>query len=154
MSSTPPTRRSRSNSNYSTLSSVAPSVSSPLRRANHPPQPPQSISSSRNFTPSSISSRPHLNTAPSTISLSSSRLLKFELSSPSAGGSVGTSATATTQPGGVSTFRRGHQRKKLGPVFVPSANPDELDLMTLEEPDQVFRMFPVREVRGLENRAR
>lgn len=67
-------------------------------------------------------------------------------------GSVGTSAT--TQPGGVSRFRRGHQRKKLGPVGVATANSDELDFMTLEEPDQVFRLFPVREVRGLEKRAR
>jgi hypothetical protein len=33
-------------------------------------------------------------------------------------------------------------------------NPDLVDLMALEEPDSVFRMFGVRDVRKIEQRAR
>jgi hypothetical protein len=32
-------------------------------------------------------------------------------------------------------------------------NPDQLDFGTLEDPDEVFRLFGVRDVRGLEKRA-
>jgi hypothetical protein len=42
----------------------------------------------------------------------------------------------------------------MSPVVVPSMNPDELDLMALEDPDEVFRLFGVRDVTGLEKRAR
>lgn len=69
---------------------------------------------------------------------------------------AGSSATvATTQPGGPARFKRGHARKKANPMtqVVPSANPHELDLMALEDPDEVFRLFGVRDVRGLEQRA-
>lgn len=74
-------------------------------------------------------------------------------SAPSVAGSNAT--TATTQAGGVSRFKRGHARKKATPVAaVKSSNPDELDLMALEDPDEVFRLFGVRDVRGLEKRAK
>lgn len=38
--------------------------------------------------------------------------------------------------------------------MVKSANPDEVDLMALEDPDELFRLFGVRDVRGLEKRSR
>lgn len=59
----------------------------------------------------------------------------------------------TTTPGGPAKFRRGHARKKA-PVVQATSNPDELDLNTLTDPDDLFRMFGVRDVRGLEKRAR
>ncbi|KAL8293241.1 hypothetical protein RQP46_000935 [Phenoliferia psychrophenolica] len=75
----------------------------------------------------------------------------FSAAGSTAGGSQHTSAT--TQPGGVTRFRRGHARKKDAPVGVRSIHPDELDFATLEDPDEVFRLFGVRDVRGLEKRA-
>lgn len=37
---------------------------------------------------------------------------------------------------------------------VNALNPDKLDLLELEDPDQVFRLFNVRDVRGIEERAK
>ncbi|GAA5888088.1 hypothetical protein JCM6882_000277 [Rhodosporidiobolus microsporus] len=67
------------------------------------------------------------------------------------------SIATTANPNGPARFRRGHAKKKVGGVQTPPAvrtnNPDEVDLMALEEPDEVFRMFGVRDVRKLEKRA-
>ncbi|GAA5841984.1 hypothetical protein JCM11251_001436 [Rhodosporidiobolus azoricus] len=66
------------------------------------------------------------------------------------------SIATTANPNGPARFKRGHARKKVGGVNTPpvrTSNPDELDLMALEEPDEVFRMFGVRDVRKLEKRA-
>lgn len=38
--------------------------------------------------------------------------------------------------------------------MVKSANPDDVDLLALEDPDEVFKAFGVRDVRKLEQRAR
>ncbi|BGP30113.1 hypothetical protein JCM10296v2_001865 [Rhodotorula toruloides] len=63
----------------------------------------------------------------------------------------------TPSPGGPARFKRGHARKRPGqpplPPPVRTNNPDEVDLMALEEPDEVFRMFGVRDVRKIEQRA-
>lgn len=64
---------------------------------------------------------------------------------------------ATTANPGSTKFRRGHVRTKANaqpPGGVSSMNPDLVDLMALEEPDSVFRMFGVRDVRKIEQRAR
>ncbi|GAA6062002.1 hypothetical protein JCM10212_006077 [Sporobolomyces blumeae] len=67
-------------------------------------------------------------------------------------------STATTANPGSTRFRRGHVRNRPGqpnapPAGVSSINPDLVDLMALEEPDVVFRMFGVRDVRKIEQRA-
>ncbi|GAA6016520.1 hypothetical protein JCM10207_002825 [Rhodosporidiobolus poonsookiae] len=59
-------------------------------------------------------------------------------------------------PGGPHRFSRGHARKKGQPGAPPppkATNPNDVDLMALEEPDEVFRLFGVRDVRKLEKRA-
>lgn len=146
-----------------------------------PPRPWNSFSSSGVPTtstpvgsPSTARRRPHVSPissiggSPSTMSintnyhpsnLSQSSLMSPHYSSFSAAPSLaGSTATlATTQPGGPSRFKRGHARKQATPGLLPviqSMNPDELDLMQLEDPDEVFRLFGVRDVRGLEKRAR
>ncbi|GAA5954522.1 hypothetical protein JCM3765_004484 [Sporobolomyces pararoseus] len=63
---------------------------------------------------------------------------------------------ATTANPGSARFRRGHVRTKANaqtPGGVSSMNPDLVDLMALEDPDSVFRMFGVRDVRKIEQRA-
>lgn len=95
---------------------------------------------------------------PSNLSQTSLLSPKYSSSYSAAPSLAGSNATlATTQPGGPTRFRRGHARKKAAPGLVTairSANPDDLDLMQLEDPDEVLRLFPVRDVRGLEKRAR
>ncbi|GEM09693.1 vps51/Vps67 domain-containing protein [Rhodotorula toruloides] len=67
------------------------------------------------------------------------------------------SIATTASPGGPAKFKRGHARQRPGqpplPPPVRTHNPDEVDLMALEEPDEVFRMFGVRDVRKIEQRA-
>lgn len=118
---------------------------------------PHVLSPLSNFggSPSSMS----INTSYQPSNMSQTSLLSPRYSSYSAAPSLaGSTATlATTQPGGPTRFRRGHARKKATPSLMPVVkpiNPDELDLMQLEDPDEVFRLFGVRDVRGLEKRAR
>jgi len=82
------------------------------------------------------------------------------LSNPSIAPSNFGGSIATTANPGSARFRRGHVRNK-GPNppnansgGISSMNPDLVDLMALEEPDSVFRMFGVRDVRKIEQRAR
>ncbi|KAK4058927.1 hypothetical protein OIO90_000373 [Microbotryomycetes sp. JL221] len=117
-------------------------VMSPLSSFNASPHSttPNPLSSSM-----SQASLPTLNRYPSTASTYA----------PSAVGSLATT-TATTQPGAV-RFKRGHARRKANAnplVTQRTINLDELDLMALEDPDEVFRLFGVRDVRVLEKRAR
>lgn len=89
------------------------------------------------------------------LSLAPSRLTRVLTGTASQAGSTATGAHA-----GSTKFRRGHVRKRPGQLAAPagsavsSANPDEVDLMALEEPDDVFRAFGVRDVRRIEQRAR
>ncbi|GAA5950551.1 hypothetical protein JCM21900_001227 [Sporobolomyces salmonicolor] len=83
----------------------------------------------------------------------SSHYLSFSAAASNAG-----SLATTANPAGPAKFRRGHARKKAGAAgllqqAVRTSSPDELDLMSLEEPDEVFRLFGVRDVRKLEKRA-
>ncbi|CEQ39931.1 SPOSA6832_01483, partial [Sporobolomyces salmonicolor] len=83
----------------------------------------------------------------------SSHYLSFSAAASNAG-----SLATTANPAGPAKFRRGHARKKAGAPgllqqAVRTSSPDELDLMSLEEPDEVFRLFGVRDVRKLEKRA-
>ncbi|TNY19813.1 Vps51/Vps67 domain-containing protein [Rhodotorula diobovata] len=88
------------------------------------------------------------------LSLAPSRLTRVLTGTASQAGSTATGAHA-----GSTKFRRGHVRKRPGQLAAPagsavsSANPDEVDLMALEEPDDVFRAFGVRDVRRIEQRA-
>ncbi|KAK4053750.1 hypothetical protein OIV83_001406 [Microbotryomycetes sp. JL201] len=142
--------RARSTSSTSTNAMSTP-VSAGKRR-------PGVLSPLSSFNASSSSSTPGY--APSTsMSQASLPSLYRNQSTMSASASVAGSlatTTATTQPGPV-RFKRGHARRKANANTLASQrtmNPDELDLMALEDPDEVFRMFGVRDVRGLEKRAR
>ena len=95
-------------------------------------------------TPSSYQNSLHSLSPPA-----SARYMSFS----AAGSNAGTTTTTATTLAGPTRFKRGHARKKA-PVVVRTANPDELDLMALEDPDEVFRLFGVRDVRGLEKRAK
>lgn len=119
----------------STLSSAStPSLSSPLARRSRPP--------ALQLSPSGSSIAPS--------ALSSPRYQSFSLA-PSQAGSAATVSNATS-----TRFKRGHARGKTVKegVATKSANPDEVDLMALEDPDELFRLFGVRDVRGLEKRSR
>lgn len=142
--STPPPNRTRSLSNLSSVSGS--SVSSPLARRPRPSPLHLSPGSSYTSTPASYSYASSVQSGSATPA--SARYQSFS-TAPSNVGSVMT----TTTPGGPAKFRKGHARKKA-PVIPATANPDELDLNTLTDPDDLFRLFGVRDVRGLEKRAR
>lgn len=153
--SPPRMSRTRSTSTTSSASASAsgPSISSPLARR---PRPGPLSLSARNTpggssSPSASSYSYSLRSLKSPSAPPSPLYGAYSASGSTAGGSQLTSAT--TQPGGVTRFRRGHTRRKDQPVGVRSAHPDELDFATLEDPDEVFRLFGVRDVRGLEKRA-
>lgn len=141
--STPPPRSFRARSSSLLSAASGPSVSSPLARRPRPTPLSLSPSSSYRGTPGSYQHFPSL--SPS----ASSRYMSFS----AAASNAGTTTTNTTTLAGPTRFKRGHARKKA-PVVVRTANPDELDLMALEDPDEVFRLFGVRDVRGLEKRAK
>ncbi|GAA5845764.1 hypothetical protein JCM9279_006102 [Rhodotorula babjevae] len=135
--SPPPSRRRPALSPLSTVQGSSPANSFRSHR------PPESVSG--------------LSLAPSRFTLSNP-FPRPPTGSPSLAGSTATGAHA-----GSTRFRRGHVRKRPGhnPPPAPgaaqaalaSANPDEVDLMALEEPDDVFRSFGVRDVRRIEQRA-
>lgn len=116
---------------------------SPLSSFRSSPTPSTSSYQASNYQPSNLSQP----------SLVSPRFSSFSAAHSTAGS---TATVATTQAGGVTRFKRGHVRKKAAPAVLgpKSANPDELDLMALEDPNEVFRLFGVRDVRGLEKRAK
>ncbi|SCZ95820.1 BZ3500_MvSof-1268-A1-R1_Chr8-1g09819 [Microbotryum saponariae] len=156
---TTPTTRTRGTSNASlqSLSSAAPlnNTAPVASTSGSPPRrgPPPALSR----TGSSLADSPISRTGSkyggaSSIQALSPRYLTFS-SAASNVGSVATSA-APGGPGGATRFKRGHVRKKAPAIIgIRSANPDEIDLMALEDPDEVFRRFGVRDVRGLEKRA-
>lgn len=138
--------RPRSASNISAGSSV-PSTSSPLATRRGRP-PPISFSPVNSFigSPGSV--------AASAYSASTSRVLSpLYLSFAAPPSASGSAVTATTSVPGVTRFKRGHARKKDTPVGARTMHPNDLDFSTLEDPDEVFRLFGVRDVRGLEKRA-
>jgi len=133
----PPSRRRPALSPLSTVQGSSPAHSFRSHR------PPESVSG--------------VSLAPSRFTLSNP-FPRPPSGSPSLAGSTATGAHA-----GSTRFRRGHVRKRPGQHQQPpgpsvaalaSANPDEVDLMALEEPDDVFRSFGVRDVRRIEQRAR
>ncbi|GAA5868487.1 hypothetical protein JCM8547_006289 [Rhodosporidiobolus lusitaniae] len=142
-SSTPPPSRRR----------PAPSVLSPLST-----QSPNDSFRSSSYQPSlfSHSDLSTLSGAPLSRYLNSS-VASIAPSSFSVAPSHAGSLATTANPSGPIRFKRGHVRKGRGGVQTPPAvktnNPDEVDLMALEEPDEVFRQFGVRDVRKLEKRA-
>ncbi|GAA5894110.1 hypothetical protein JCM8208_002350 [Rhodotorula glutinis] len=131
----PPSRRRPALSPLSTVQGTSPAHSFRSHR------PPESVSGA--------------SLAPSRFTLSNP-FPRPASGSPSLAGSTATGAHA-----GSTRFRRGHVRKRPGQTLAPgpsvaalaSANPDEVDLMALEEPDDVFRSFGVRDVRRIEQRA-
>ncbi|KAM0792242.1 hypothetical protein ACM66B_004936 [Microbotryomycetes sp. NB124-2] len=142
----------------STSSTSTNTMSTPVSAGRRRPGVLSPLSSFNATTTSSASSTPGY--APSTsMSQASLPSLYRNQSTMSASASVAgslASTTATTQPGPV-RFKRGHARRKANAnpmVSQRTINPDELDLMALEDPDEVFRLFGVRDVRGLEKRAR
>ncbi|GAA5987153.1 hypothetical protein JCM11641_002148 [Rhodosporidiobolus odoratus] len=94
-------------------------------------------------------------------------LSRYLPTSSSVDGGTGTApfSAAASQAGSIATtanpntshrFSRGHARRKQPGAHhaVPrGGDPDALDLMALEEPDEVFRLFGVRDVRKLERKA-
>lgn len=100
--------------------------------------------------PGSISGQSLLQLAPST------RYRAFS----AAASQAGSLATTTANTAGPTRFKRTLARKRPGQEQAPaaaavkSANPDAVDLLALEDPDDVFRAFGVRDVRKLEQRAR
>ncbi|SGY40849.1 BQ5605_C003g02431 [Microbotryum silenes-dioicae] len=159
---TTPTTRTRGTSNASlqSFSSAAPlnNTAPVASTSGSPPRrgPPPALSR----TGSSLADSPINRTGSkyggtSSIQALSPRYLTFS-SAASNVGSVATSAApgGPGGPGGSTRFKRGHLRKKAPAIIgIRSANPDEIDLMALEDPDEVFRRFSVRDVRGLEKRA-
>ncbi|GAA6027025.1 hypothetical protein JCM8097_006050 [Rhodosporidiobolus ruineniae] len=140
----------------------------PSRRPRPPPSVLSPLSSLRgdtnspndSFRSSASTYQPSLISHSSLSRLSSHRFLTLDTSSsslpsfsvaPSHAGSLAT----TANPSGPTRFRRAHGRKpgQPHPPAVRSGNPDEVDLMALEDPDDVFRSFGVRDVRKLEKRA-
>lgn len=133
----------------------SPGASASARRRGYTPSLAPSI---RSPGPESVSGQSLLQlTAPSS---SSSRYRSFSAAHSQAG-SLATTAANTTTAGGPTRFKRNHARKRGGggappsaPALVKSANPDDVDLLALEDPDQIFRAFGVRDVRKIEQRAR
>lgn len=138
----------------------SPSTSSTPGSSSRPPAPHLAFSPLGSHTGSirSVSAQSVPSYQPSIASSSfpntqATRYLSNASVAPSQMGSVAT----TANPAGSARFRRGHVRNKANaqlPPGVSSNNPDLVDLMALEEPDVVFRMFGVRDVRKIEQRAR
>lgn len=92
---------------------------------------------------------------------SSTRYRSFSAAASHAG-SLATTTANTAAAGHTTRFKRSHARAHEPVPSRPaavigtakSANPDDVDLLALEDPDQVFRAFGVRDVRKLEQRAR
>lgn len=132
----------------------SPAASASARRRGYTPSLAPSI---RSPGPESVSGQSLLQlTAPSS---SSPRYRSFSAARSQAG-SLATTTANTTTAGGPTRFKRNHARKRGGgepPIasaIVKSANPDDVDLLALEDPDQIFRAFGVRDVRKIEQRAR
>ena len=134
----------------------SPAASASARRRGYTPSMAPSI---RSPGPESVSGQSLLQlTAPSS---SSFRYRSFSAAHSQAG-SLATTTANTTTAGGPTRFKRNHARKRGGgggpppitPALVKSANPDDVDLLALEDPDQIFRAFGVRDVRKIEQRAR
>ncbi|GAA5978474.1 hypothetical protein JCM10908_004369 [Rhodotorula pacifica] len=135
---------------------VTPSILSPLSTlANSTSSPAHSFRSTSyaqsSRSPESVSGQSLLQLAPST------RYRSFSAAASQAGSLATT--TANTQAG-ATRFKRSHARRRPGqpplppaPPVVKSANPDDVDLLALEDPDDVFRAFGVRDVRKIEQRA-
>ncbi|GAA5904941.1 uncharacterized protein JCM6883_004916 [Sporobolomyces salmoneus] len=153
MSLSTPRQRPPTSSSYSTP--AHPSSSTPRSSTRQVPRPPH-LAFSPTSTLRSVSAQSVPSYAPSLASTSfPHHTTSRYLSSSSAASVAPSNATTTAGPGGGGStrFRRGHARTKPGGVGVSSVNPETVDLMALEEPDQVFRMFGVRDVRKLEQRA-
>lgn len=106
-----------------------------------------SLSSASSPSNSPLGRRPlplSFQTSPSPSVASSPRYVSF--SAASQAGSVNSSTPTTSR------FKRGHARARTA-TPAKQMNPDDYDLM-LDDPDEVFRLFPVRDVQGLEKRAR
>lgn len=134
-------------------SAPSPASTAPPRR--RPPFSPLSALSSAGGEPSPAHSfRSASLRSPESVSGASRYTRTFS----AAASQAGSLATTTASPAGPARFKRGHVRKKPGQQLAPppvrTANPDEVDLMALEEPDEVFRLFGVRDVRRIEQRAR
>ncbi|SCV66971.1 BQ2448_5617 [Microbotryum intermedium] len=153
---TTPTTRTRGTSNASvqSLSSAAPlDIAAPIASTSGSPprrRPPPALSRTNSSLADSPNSRYGSKYGDAaSIQALSPRYLTFS----SAASNVGSVATSAA-PGGPTRFKRGHVRKKAPAIIgIRSANPDEIDFMALEDPDEVFRRFGVRDVRGLEKRA-
>ncbi|GAA5996272.1 uncharacterized protein JCM10292_007502 [Rhodotorula paludigena] len=133
-------------------SAPSPASTAPPRR--RPPFSPLSALSSAGGEPSPVHSfRSASLRSPESVSGASRYTRTFS----AAASQAGSLATTTASPAGPARFKRGHVRKKPGQQLAPppvrTANPDEVDLMALEEPDEVFRLFGVRDVRRIEQRA-
>jgi hypothetical protein len=144
-SSTPPPNRTR----------PTPSILSPLSTLSN--NSPNDSFRSSSYQPS-IYSQSSLSAAPLSRYINSSSSASIAPSTFSVAPSNAGSIATTANPSGPTRFKRTHVRKKghgaQTPPPVRTSNPDEVDLMALEEPDEVFRMFGVRDVRKLEKRAR
>ncbi|BGP13944.1 hypothetical protein JCM10213v2_001882 [Rhodosporidiobolus nylandii] len=150
--STPPPNRRR----------PAPSVLSPLSSlTSTTAASPNDSFRSASYQPSIVShsSLPTLGRyLPSSSSASAYGHTLAGSSAFSAAASLAGSIATTANPNGPAKFRRAHAKKgRGGPQHplpqVKTANPDDVDLLALEEPDEVFRSFGVRDVRKLEKRA-
>ncbi|BGP06083.1 hypothetical protein JCM10049v2_001902 [Rhodotorula toruloides] len=154
MASQPPeTPRPRSSSSTTSFTSPPPSS-----RRRPPPSVLSPLSGLSNASPAaSLRSSTYQSSARSPESVSGYSLAPSRFRTFSATASQAGSIATTASPGGPARFKRGHARKRPGqpplPPPVRTNNPDEVDLMALEEPDEVFRMFGVRDVRKIEQRA-
>ncbi|KAM0753713.1 hypothetical protein T439DRAFT_322606 [Meredithblackwellia eburnea MCA 4105] len=79
--------------------------------------------------------------------------LSFSAAASQAGSHVAPPPSTTTTANNSQRFKKGHTRKRLQPTNLKSQNPDDLDLATLEDPEDAFRLFGVRDVRRIEKRA-
>ncbi|GAA5862298.1 hypothetical protein JCM3774_004855 [Rhodotorula dairenensis] len=138
-------------------------VLSPLSTLAGSPSPhPYRAPSLRSPTESvSAQSSSWLNLAPS-----SNRYRSFSAAASHAGSLATTTATTANH----TRFNRSHARARPGQspssqaasspaaaaavsAVAKSANPDDVDLLALDDPDQIFRAFGVRDVRKIEHRA-
>ncbi|BGO97744.1 Vps51/Vps67 domain-containing protein [Rhodotorula toruloides ATCC 204091] len=154
MASQPPeTPRPRSSSSTTSFTSPPPSS-----RRRPPPSVLSPLSGLSNASPAvSLRSSTYQSSVRSPESVSGNSLAPSRFRTFSAAASQAGSIATTASPGGPARLKRGHARKRPGQPPIPppvrTNNPDEVDLMALEEPDEVFRMFGVRDVRKIEQRA-
>lgn len=126
-----------------------------------PQRPPSSIAGAGNPIQSPPPPLSHYSSYNHSIATSNyqSPFSRSSLPTPSISARSIRSTTTRTAPGGISKFKRSSSSKSSSKLSTPplalvrSSDPDQLDLGSLEDPDEVFRLFGVRDVRSLEKRA-